>query len=129
MFSGLIRVLLVLLSYCLSFQPFRCVFWLPYFSQKTFGFFGIRLLMFSCHLLPVVDRIFFHCFGMSCFVCIVLLFVDIFNLPSFASNFWSISSSFFLMFAFHIAFSFLFLHISAYFLCFIILTCFRIYFI
>ena len=33
--------------------------------------------MFLCHLLPVVDRIFFHCFGMSCFVCIVLLFVDI----------------------------------------------------
>ena len=27
--------------------------------------------MFSCHLLPVVDRIFFSCFGMSCFVCIV----------------------------------------------------------
>ena len=33
--------------------------------------------MFSCHLLPVVDRIFFRCFRMSCFVCIVLPFVDI----------------------------------------------------
>ena len=33
--------------------------------------------MFSCHLLPVVDKIFFRRFGMSCFVCIVLPFVDI----------------------------------------------------
>ena len=33
--------------------------------------------MFSCHLLPVVDIIFFRCFGMSCFVCIVLPFTDI----------------------------------------------------
>ena len=33
--------------------------------------------MFSCHLLPVVDRIFLSRFGMSCFVCIILPFVDI----------------------------------------------------
>ena len=33
--------------------------------------------MFSCHLLPVVDRIFFRCFGIFCFICIVLPFVDI----------------------------------------------------
>ena len=33
--------------------------------------------MFLCHGLPIVDRIFFRCFGMSCFVCIVLPFVDI----------------------------------------------------
>ena len=33
--------------------------------------------MFLCYLLPVVDRIFFRSFGMSCFVCIVLPFVDI----------------------------------------------------
>ena len=34
--------------------------------------------MFSRHLLPVVGRIFVCCFGMSCFVFIVLFFVDIF---------------------------------------------------
>ena len=33
--------------------------------------------IFPCHLFPVVDRIFFRCFGKSCFVCIVLRFVDI----------------------------------------------------
>ena len=33
--------------------------------------------MFSCYSLPVVDRIFFRCFGKSCFVCSVLPFVDI----------------------------------------------------
>ena len=33
--------------------------------------------MFLCHALLVVDRIFLRCFGMSCFVCIVLPFVDI----------------------------------------------------
>ena len=33
--------------------------------------------MFSCYLLPVVGRIFFHCFGKSRFVCIVLPFVNI----------------------------------------------------
>ena len=33
--------------------------------------------MFSCPSLPIVDRIFFRCFGMSCFICIVLPFVDI----------------------------------------------------
>ena len=34
--------------------------------------------MFLCHALSIIDRIFFHCFGMSCFVCIVLPFVDIY---------------------------------------------------
>ena len=33
--------------------------------------------MFSRHSFPIVDRIFFRCFGKSCFVCIVLPFVDI----------------------------------------------------
>ena len=33
--------------------------------------------MFSCHLLPGVGRIFSHCFGLSCFFCIVLPFVNI----------------------------------------------------
>ena len=42
---GLLQVFLVLLYYCLSIQPFRHVFWLPYLSPKSFGFFGIRLLV------------------------------------------------------------------------------------
>ena len=78
------------------------------------------VVIFYCHLLPIVDRIFFHCFGMSCFVCIVLPFVDIFfNRHSFASTFWFISSSFSC-----VVFSFLFLIIPASFFCFIIFACF-----
>ena len=57
------------------------LFRLPYFRPKLFVF--VRFLwrmvvgIFLCPALPVVDRIFFFCFGMSCFVCIVLAFVDI----------------------------------------------------
>ena len=52
-------------------SAFSLCFWLPYFSPESLGFFCIRLLV--CF----VDRIFFHCFGMSCFACVVLPFVDI----------------------------------------------------
>ena len=34
--------------------------------------------MCSCHLPQLVGRIFFRCFGMFCFICIALPFVDIF---------------------------------------------------
>ena len=48
------------------------------FSSKIVRFLSHPVVgMFSCHLLPVVDKFFFRCFGMSCFVCIVLAFVDI----------------------------------------------------
>ena len=53
-------------------------------SAFTLCFFGCHIFllypvvgMFYYHFLPVVDRIFFHCFGMSRFFCIVLPFVDI----------------------------------------------------
>ena len=52
--------------------------WLPYFCPKSFVCFLHPVVgMFSSHFLPIVDRIFFRCFGKFCFVCIVLLFVDI----------------------------------------------------
>ena len=77
-FWAFFESLLVLLSYNLSIQPFRCGFFIVIFQSKivwvhlhpVFG-------MFLCHLLQVVDKIFFRCFGMSCFICIVLLFVVI----------------------------------------------------
>ena len=47
--------------------------------------------MFSCHSFPIVDRIFFRCFGKSCFVCIVLPFVDI----SLIFLLWSVLSGLF----------------------------------
>ena len=77
-FWGLPRVLLVLLSYRLSIQPFRYAFSVAIFSSKIVRFLWRLVVgMFSCHALLIIDRIFFRCFGMSCFVCIVLLFVDI----------------------------------------------------
>ena len=45
--------------------------------NRSFFFLHPVVGMFLCHLLPVVDRTFFHCFGMSCFVCIVSPFVGI----------------------------------------------------
>ena len=47
------------------------------FSSKNVRFLWCPVVsMFLCHDLPVVNRIFFRSFGMSCFVCIVLPFVD-----------------------------------------------------
>ena len=56
---------------------FFCVMfsWLPHFSPKLFVHSVVG--MFSCYLSSFLGRIFFRCFGMSCFVCFVLLFVDI----------------------------------------------------
>ena len=46
--------------------------------------------MFSCHLLPVDDRIFFHV--LECLVCLYrfTLCRYLFNLPSFVRSFWFI---------------------------------------
>ena len=75
---GLPRVLLVLGSYRLSIQPFRYAFSVAIFSSKIVRFLWRPIVgMFLCHALPIVDRIFFRCFRMSCLVCIVLPFVDI----------------------------------------------------
>ena len=74
----LLRVLLVLLSYHLSIQPFRYAFSVAIFSSQIVRFLWRQVVgMFLCHALPIVDKIFFNCFGMSCFVCIVLPFVNI----------------------------------------------------
>ena len=75
---GLPRVILVLLSYRSSIQPFHYAFSVAIFSSKIVRFLWRLVVgMFLCHALPIVNRIFFRCFGMSCFVCIVLPFVDI----------------------------------------------------
>ena len=69
--------------------------------------------MFSCHLFPVFGNIFFHRFGMSCFVCFVLFFVDIsliFLLSPVNSGSFSLVV---LLFFSRIAFSYLFQHIPA----------------
>ena len=48
------------------------------FSSKIVRFLWYQAVgMFSCQSHQIVDRIFFRCFGKSCFVCIVLPFVDI----------------------------------------------------
>ena len=60
----------------LSIQHFRC-FLVALFSSKIVRFLWHLLVgMFSCHSLPIVDRIFFRCFAKSCFVSIILTFVD-----------------------------------------------------
>ena len=77
-FLGLLRVLLLLSSYYLSIQLFRYALLVAIFSSKNVrSLWRLVVGMFLCHVLPIIDRIFFRCFGMSCFVCVVLLFVDI----------------------------------------------------
>ena len=59
-------------------------------SAFSLSFFGCHIFVQNCsvslasgcwydfiYALPIVDRIFFYCFGMCCFVCIVLHFVHI----------------------------------------------------
>ena len=59
-------------------SSFSLCFLVAIFSSKIVRcLWHLVVRVFSCHLLSVVDRIFFRCFGMSCFVCIVLFFVDI----------------------------------------------------
>ena len=54
------------------------MFLVAIFSSKNVRFLWRPVVgMFLYHTLPVVDRIFFRCFGMSCSVGIVLPFVDI----------------------------------------------------
>ena len=61
--------------------------------------------MFLCHLLQVVSRIFFRCFGMFYFVCIVLPFVDMFSIfllsPVLLGLFLQVVLLFFLVLPFH----------------------------
>ena len=84
--------------------------------------------MFLCHALPIVDKIIFRCFWMSCFVCIVFTLCRyLFSLPSFARTSWFISSSC-TVFFFSFVFSILFPYILGSF-CFTIFACFRRFFI
>ena len=81
--------------------------------------------MFSCYSLLFVDRIFFRCFGKSCFVCIVLPFVDISLIFLF---FCLLFLVYFLKLYCYFFLCCLFLFVPAYFsasLFFIILACFR----
>ena len=123
--SGLLRVLLILLSCCLYIRPFRCVF---FFYFVIFQYKFVRFLlhpvagMFSCRFLPD-DRIFFRCFEMPYFFCIVLLFVGIsliFRISPVLSLFFLSSYCYLLCCLF-----LMFLEIPASFFWFIILSCFR----
>ena len=102
-----------------------CFFWLPYFCPKSFGFFCIRLL--ACFRV-IVDRIFFRCFGMSCFVCIVLPFVDISLIFLLSPALSCLFSQVVLLFLPVLPVPFYLAYFSAS-LFFIILACFRSFFI
>ena len=77
---------------------------------------------FSCHFPQFVGRIFFRCFEMSCFVCIVLHFVNIFLIFLLSPVLPGLFTEFiFLM----LIFFFLSQHVPAFLLCFIIFDAFR----
>ena len=103
--------------------------WLPYFSPKLLGFSCIRLLVcfrvISPNLLIEFPFVVLEC---SVFQYCFNLCRYLFNLPSFASIFWFISSCCFVIFS-CVAFSFMSLHDLTFFLCLIILAYFRRFFI
>ena len=77
--SILLQVLLDLFPCCLSIRLFGYVFLVSIFNSKIIQLLLHRVAdMFSCHLPQLVGRILFRCFGMSCFICIVLPFLTIF---------------------------------------------------
>ena len=72
------RVLLNLLLCCLSIRLFCYVLLVSIFCSKIVQLLLNQVVgMFSCHLLQFVGWIFFRYFGMSSFVCIVILFDSI----------------------------------------------------
>ena len=83
------------LPYCRSIRFLFYVDLVAIFYSKIVQLLSHQVIcMFSCHLPQFVGRVFFPCFGMLSFVCIVLPFVDIFfNFLSFAITFLFISSS------------------------------------
>ena len=120
--SGLFRVL-ILFTNCLFIRPFCDVFGCHISVKKTVQFPLHPVIgMFQCHFLPLLGRILVHCFGKACFVCIVLLFIDIYFMFLFSPVLFP--SSCIVIFS-CIAFNFLFLYIQAPFFCFIILAGFR----
>ena len=124
---GLPRVLLVLLSYRLSIQPFRYTFSDAIFSPKIVRFLWRLVVgMFLCQALPVVNRISFVV--LECPVLSVLFYPwsISFNLPSFARTFWFISWSCTVIFS-RVVFSILFPHIPGSF-CFTIFAGFLDFF-
>ena len=107
---------------------FLLCFWLPYCRPKIVLLYPVAGI-FSCHRHQNVGRILFFCFGMYCFVCIVLPFVEIsltFLLSPVLTRIFPQVVLIFFLFCF---FSFLSLKVLASFLCFIMLACFRGFFI
>ena len=98
--------------------------WLPYFTPKLFSFSCIWLLVCFCVISPNLEVEFsfvvLECSTLYCFTLCLYLF----NVPSFASTFWFISSNCIVIF-FCLAFFFLSQLVSAFFLCFIIFAYFR----
>ena len=118
-------LLILFIQSAFSFMPFLVVI----FSSKIVRFLWRPVVgMFLCHALPVVDRIFFCCFGMSCFVCIVLPFVVISLISLLSPELSGLFTQVVLLFFSRVIFSFLFPHIPGSF-CFTILACFHRFFI
>ena len=118
--SGSLDTLFIHLAFSLCFFFFCAIF-----LSKIVRFLLHPVFMFWCHLLPVVDRIFFHCLRMSCFICIVLPFFDISLIFQFSPVLFGLFPHVVLFFFSWLPFPFCLLHIPSYFLCFIILACFR----
>ena len=121
--SVLLRVLLTRLLLAANPFGFSVMFsWLLYLAPKFFCFPCIQLLVCLCAIFPYLLVEFFRCFGMSCFVCIILpiSFKSFFFRPDFLANFHELYCHFHLC-----CFAFLSRRLPVFFLCFISFPCCR----
>ena len=91
-----------------------------FYSEIVQHLFHLVVGMFSYHLPQLVGRIFFRCFGMSCFVCILLPFLDVFLIFLLLPVLSGLFPRAVLSFSPCVAFSFLSQHVPAFLICFII---------
>ena len=107
-----------------SFGFFVMFSWLSCLLQNCSAFLASGCWYVSCHLLSLVGRIYFRCFRMFCFVCVVLPFLDIFLIFLLSPKFSGLFPQVVLLFFSGAAFSFSSQHVPAIFLYFIVFAFF-----
>ena len=129
--SDPLRVLFILLSCCLSIRRFCCSLGCHILVKKLFGFlaFGCRYVFVSS---PLTCWKNFLLLFLECPVLSVLIYtISLSFSPSFFRQYFLVyflRLCGFLIFFSYVAFFFLSQHVPAFFLCFILLACFRRFF-
>ena len=98
-FGAFFKSLLFSCNVVYLFSIFVMFFWLPYFCPKSFGFLYIRLLVCFRVTPPLLIEFSFVVLESPVLSVFFTLCQYLFNLPSLASTFWFISSSYTVIFS------------------------------